>query len=379
MPGALLIPRCRIDSHRERKVDPRINYAGWCNMLRTLKIAKLLAALAAVGFIAYLAVSGMKPDDQTVAILAKKSAVELFRKLSDMSDDTKNKESEFVKQAHKFALRINPPKPVVTKTTNEGPTKLTPDKVKTVRPKGPTRTSKFSLVATCRYESQPEKSLAQLNIAAEGKKWVRQGDIVGHLTVHEVKDGSIVLYQGENLNTEIFVPLPKATKSLLKSDEEIGAISEPENIAGNKTEIIYEAVTNTPPSKADAMRNKRPTAGRVPTVSRAGVLRPPTSKKTYRRKPTPEERRKFLKEQKESLDKNISQIQNIMKENRNSSKKDGQGEDVEAWGTLIKLLEEDKQSMEAESSEMNQKGKKGEPAKKAPKSSKDKKPANTQG
>ena len=165
---------------------------------------------------------------------------------------------------------------------------------------------------------------------------------------------------------------------MLKSDEEIGAISEPENIAGNKTEIIYEAVTNTPPSKADAMRNKRPTAGRVPTVSRAGVLRPPTSKKTVRRKPTPEERRKFLKEQKDALDKNISQIQNIMKESRNSSKKDGKGKDAEAWGKLVKLLEEDKKGIAAKSSEMNQKGKKGEPAKKAPKSSKDKKPANTQ-
>ena len=49
----------------------------------------------------------------------------------------------------------------------------------TPRPKAPV-TAKFKLVATCRYEDQPEKSLALLNMSAKGLKWFRQGEKVGH-------------------------------------------------------------------------------------------------------------------------------------------------------------------------------------------------------
>ena len=186
-------------------------------MLRTLKIAKMVVAAVAICFIAYLAVSGLKPDGQTEAISSKQSAVEAFRTLSGLPDHSSNKGSEFVRQAHEFALRINSPKSEVITVLDDDSELLEEISTKITHPDPPPPPPRFSLVATCRYEDYPEKSLAQLSILAKGKKWVRQGDSVGRLTIHEVKDGSIVLYQGQTMKAEIFVPPTKEIKSLLKS------------------------------------------------------------------------------------------------------------------------------------------------------------------
>jgi len=336
-------------------------------MLRTLKIAKLIAALAAIGFIAYLAVSGLKPDEEMEAVLAKPSAVSKFRKLSDIVNLTKDKESEFVKQAKKFAIRINPPIPpkVEPKTLAKRSAAVIPDEVKTIVPPKLTRTTKFSLVSTCRYPDYPEKSLAQLNIVGDGKKWVRQGESVGHLTIHEVKDGSIVLYQGEAMNAEIFVPEPKTTKSLLKSSEDTEAIAEPEKNAKEDAKIVFEAITNTPSNRAATMSNRHPAGRKSPAISRARALRPDRS--TPPPKSTPEERKKAIEEQKKTLDNNISHIQNIMKESKGTSKEGEKSDEMEAWGKLLKALEQDKQKIGSKPSVKNPKGNKGAPAKKAAK------------
>jgi hypothetical protein len=368
-------------------------------MLRTLKIAKIIAAAAMICFIAYLAVSGMRPDEDTEAILAKQSAVSKFRKLSDLLKRAKDKESEFVKQAKKFALRINPPpppEPVVTKRTgSRKPTVAKPVESKKPTPPKPTRTTKFSLVATCRYEDKPEKSLAQIDIVAEGKKWVRQGDLIGHLTIHEVKDGSIVLYQGDALNTEIFVPPVKEAKSLLKPAEETETIAESEQIVKEDAKIVFEAITNTPANKPKAISKKKPTISKPPAINRARALKPPVAvkpvvtkpvvtkpvaakpvKKTPKRvppkPPTPEEQRKVL-------DDNISAIENIMKENAGSSK---EGDDAEMFKTLLKLLEEDKKRIDSTPSPKAPQDKEGKPAKEnppPPPPSKDKKATKPQG
>ena len=263
-------------------------------MLRTLKIAKMIAAVAAVCFIAYLAVSGLKPDEDTVAILEEPSAVSKFRTLSNLVKRIQDKESEFVTQAKKFALRINPPPPPKPPPRPGGSKKavakqpVKPKKPVAVAPrptpKVKTRVKKFSLEATCRYKEKPEKSLALLNVVAEGKKWVRQGDIVGHLTIHEVKDGSIVLYQNEALNTEIFVPPIKERKSLLKPIAEDGtiaeAVEEPKKPVKQEVVTVYEAITNAPKEKTTAKSKKLSAARTSPATSRARLLKPTVTKPT---------------------------------------------------------------------------------------------------
>jgi hypothetical protein len=340
-------------------------------MLRTLKIAKFLAAVAAVCFIAYLTVSGMKPDEDTEAILAKPSAVSKFRKLSVLLNRAKDKESEFVKQAKKFARRINPPRPVVTpKPGTRLPTNVTTvaEPIIPDIPKIPP-TKKFTLVGTCRYPEQPDKSLAQLNIIAEGKKWVRQGDVVGHLTIHEVKDGSIVLYQGGTMHGEMSVPQPKKTKSLLKSTEDTETIVRPEKIVKHLT-----ARTPRPrvPKRVAPKRVAPKPVVTKPVTTKPVAAKPVTPKPepVPPKPPTPEEL-------KEALDESIAEIQKIIKENMSSSKDGGGGADQKMLEGLIQMLEEDKKKIDSESSAKDPQGRKSEPAKKALKSSKTKKPANT--
>ena len=269
--------------------------AGWNRMLQTLKIAKTVAAVAVICFIAYLVFFGLRPDEATVATLEKPSAVSKFRKLSDLLSRTQNKESEFVKQAKAFALRINPPPPlVIEKPVIEKPVAKGPVKPSRPTPKQQTRTTKFSLVATCRYEDKPEKSLALLNIVAEGLKWIRQGDTVGHLTVHKVNDGSIILYQNGTLNAEIFVPPLKETVSLLKSDYENGDVAESETAEQEKPALVYEAITNAPANRGSTLTNRRSAARTAPGISRARALRPgiPQPPKTVvHREATPEEQK----------------------------------------------------------------------------------------
>ena len=178
----------------------------------------------------FLGIAGLKPDKKIQAILNKESAIAKFRKLKlDELNQDKDKESTLVTEAKAFALRIDPPPPPKPpepkkKPVAEKPNIPTPRQpARLPNPPKKVKTSKFSLVATCRYENVPDKSLALLNIVSEGNKWVRQGETVGHLTVQEVKDGSIVLYQDEEFNTEIFVPEKRPTGKSLIRDEKIAS------------------------------------------------------------------------------------------------------------------------------------------------------------
>jgi hypothetical protein len=310
-------------------------------MLKTLKIAKLIAGLAAIAFIAYLTMSGLKPDADVEAILNKQSAIEKFKQLIGLASDVKDPESAFVTQAKKFALRINPPKPpkpvkkpgepVTTKKPLERP------KIDRPAPPKPTRTTKFSLLATVRYEEQPEKSLALLNVVAEGQKWVRQGEAIGHLTVNLVNDGSIVLFQDGELNTEIFVPPVKKPKQvLLKDPNAEEKIAEAPKI---KEKINYEPTGN----KAATASKKYSTDRTSAATSRARNLRPIATvpKAKPRRIQTPEE-------QKKSLENNISQIKNIMSETMKTSKDSDNADEMKAWGDLLKTLQTDKDKIVAE-------------------------------
>ena len=310
-------------------------------MLKTLKIAKMIAALTAVAFIAYLTMSGLKPDAGIMTILNKQSAIEKFKQLSNLGSTDKDPESAFVTQAKKFALRINPPKPPAPVKTASSPvaTKkpLVPPKINRPAPPVKTRTKQFSLLATCRYEEQPEKSLALLNVVAEGQKWVRQGETIGHLTINLVNDGSIVLFQDGELNTEIFVPPVKKPKQVLLKDPD--AEDEIAEAPKAKEEIKYEPTGN----KA-ATAGKNYSAGRTSAAtSRARNLRPVATAPKAKSRPvlqTPEE-------QKKSLESNISQIKNIMSETMKTSKDSSNADEMKIWGELLKTLQTDKDKIKA--------------------------------
>jgi hypothetical protein len=182
-------------------------------MIKTLKVASILVVICAVALVAFVVVLGIRGDKQIAEFLDAPGVIEKFRKLAKTVDEDVDQVSPLIEQAKAFALRINPPPPPKPKRPKAAPKKRTAKK-QAPRPKAPVK-ARFKLVATCRYEQQPERSLVLVDRPPQGLKWFRQGDNVGHLTIQQVKDGSIVCSDGQ----ELFVPPSKVkTKTLLKSE-----------------------------------------------------------------------------------------------------------------------------------------------------------------
>lgn len=187
-------------------------------MLQLLKIASVLmviAAFATVGILGYSVYTGKASPD----VLSDRGPSETLTDLNPNAEQEKT--APLVVQALAFSLKIDPP-PISTNDiiTNQGSsTKLQPRDI--TNGKKDTVISKpgvVKLIATCRYDKNPEKSLALINTPAKGNEWYRQGEAIEHRTVYEVKDGSVILYQGDTYDDELFMPQEKVF-SLLKTDE----------------------------------------------------------------------------------------------------------------------------------------------------------------
>lgn len=339
-------------------------------MLKTLKITSILVALASLAVVVTLVIFGLKGDAGIEKYLSLPGAVEDFRKLAKPGEEQQDSASPLVKEALAFALRIDPPpafratpksrvgapRPSVSRTV---PKKAPPPK------KVPVVNVKFKLVATCRYNDRPEKSLALLDLTSKGTKWFYQGEAVGHLVIHEIKDGSIVLYKDGQQNSEISVPKAVSKiRSLLKSDQN-AVISMPAPVvqsirpiqktvsAEPRPAIVRNEARSTPrpavvtptrraskPASTSAIRRGTTPVG--PTTARRISSRRVTSRPpTPRPRPKPE----TLEERKASIDKSISGIKDIMGRPKGRG---GTKNDMEIWQKLLESLEKDKSEIEKE-------------------------------
>ena len=310
-------------------------------MLRTLKIARIIAAIALIAFIAYLAIAGFGTDENIKAVMDKPSAIDKFRELKLKVNINKDKESTLVTEAKAFALRINPPPPPPPPEPVVKETKPVADIKKPEPPKPrpePPRAEKaanFSLVATCRYEDMPEKSLALLDVVKEGNMWVRQGETIGHLTVQEVKDGSIVLYQGDQLAKEIYVPVDKGdrTKSLLKSDADDSPIA-----AGTDSSPSSErGIAPNPNAGSRTVPARSSSASAITRSRQVGTTTKRTETRAQQYEASPEEERKDLQE-------SISKLRNLISETK-QEEGPGTDEQLEAFSSLLKDLEKTEEKL----------------------------------
>lgn len=187
-------------------------------MIKTLRITTIIAALLAVGILALPVVYGYRYHgiEEIEQFLKSPGAVERFQQAKGAKRvKSGNKVSPLVKQAMGFSLYLNPPrKPSVPKPTR--PT-VVANKPAPIKEAPVVFTTKFTLIGTSFYESRPELSLAYIDEPGKGMHWVRQGDKVSHLLIHEVKDGSVIVKDRDKLNTLIVARTPK--KSLLKGDK----------------------------------------------------------------------------------------------------------------------------------------------------------------
>ncbi len=178
-------------------------------MIKTLRITSVMAAILAAVFFVFPAVFGVRSDEQVEGFLDSAGAIEEFK--SDRGEKSAKSErqiSPLVEQAKDFALYLNPPPAPKPKRTAK-------PRKPSVSPKPRTVSPKFTLVGTSYYASHPELSLALIDEPGKDLRWVSQSSKVGHLVIEEVKDGVVVVRDGQR-TFELVAKRPEK-RSLVKS------------------------------------------------------------------------------------------------------------------------------------------------------------------
>lgn len=177
-------------------------------MIKTLQITSILAVILAVILLVSSVVFGVQKDERIEKFLDSPSVKELFAKVAEGVVKGKvGQSSPLVDKAQRFASIINLEvnKPKVPLTRKQIPAIVRPEVV----------TPKFPLIGTCFCESNPEQSLAFINEPGKGLHWVRQGSSVGHLVIEQIKDGIIVIRDGQR-TFEMLVEQEPITTSLIE-------------------------------------------------------------------------------------------------------------------------------------------------------------------
>lgn len=178
-------------------------------MIKTLRITGILAVILAGIFFAFPVFFGVRSDEKVEEFLNSPGILEKFNQERDSQKTTdKSQTSPLVRQAEAFAQIINPPQPVQRTIPSMGAQP-------TILPRPPKVSAKFTLVGTCYYLANPENSLAFINEPGKGLHWIRQADEVGHLIIEQIKDGLVLVRDGQR-TFEINVEPKPPQRSLLE-------------------------------------------------------------------------------------------------------------------------------------------------------------------
>ncbi len=166
-------------------------------MIKTLRITSVLAGMLAIAFLGISVVYGTDDDPEVDELLKAPGAVEQFEKNRGKSAHkaSANTKSPLVVAAEELAKLINPARKTVPRRPRPAS--------KIVRPTGPKVvpnkvTAKFKLVGTC-YSDVAANRCAFIDEPGQGQHWVRESDKIGHLTIKEIKDGVVVVQNGQGL------------------------------------------------------------------------------------------------------------------------------------------------------------------------------------
>ena len=270
----------------------------------------------AIVLVVFSVVFGVRTDTDVVKLLDEPNIIEKFNKSAGNKTTRVDSEiSPLVKQAGSFALYLNPPKPLAPR-----PVKGRTGTIK--RP--PAATPKFTVVATSYYKDRPELSIAMIDEPGKGHSWVRQGGQVGHLFVEQIKDGVVVVKDGNG--TFELIAEEKPYLSLLEGAPSVGlkaADSASRATAKIDTESAKPAPAKSPVSSRRA-------------VPRATLPKAPQARKT-------DEKESAMNE----LAEKLAQLQRTFKSDRSGSEYTSQ----EKAAMMTTLIEDFKASRSSDLSE----------------------------
>ena len=260
----------------------------------------MIAAIAATVLLVLPAVYGVRSDPKIEEFLKSPGAVDKFTAAKGQNPAQKNAEtSPLVKQAADFGRILNPPPPP--------PPKVLPGAAPQAAavPAPPVVAAKFDLVATSYYASHPEQSFVLIDEPGKGLHWVKQGSAVGHLTIETVKDGAIIVRDGQR-TSEMTVKVQELWRKLLKNPP-------PETQPAASTSI--STGLPPPPSVAPPLAGQgRPGFGAKIPPPAAEIAPPPEEK------PAPEDS-PAIKEKTAKIDKLISEMKSSSDENKTDEEK----------------------------------------------------------
>jgi hypothetical protein len=189
-------------------------------MVSTLRITSVVAIFLAalvVGLVAgpsslvpnLLVGFALRSDPEIQRILSEPSVVDQFKlEQGDHAGARSDTTPALVREAESFKNIIDPPPTSVDAVTKQpGRTAKGPTVIKPVP-----SSAKFDLVGTT---VSTDNSFAYVRLQDKTYQWARKGDEIGHLVIKEIKDGSIVCWDG-HADIEMTTESVPETASLLE-------------------------------------------------------------------------------------------------------------------------------------------------------------------
>ena len=218
-------------------------------MIKTLRITSILAAISAVilvGFFVFRIVRGIGGNENVKEFLRSPDVAEKFKTAEGNRAKTfVGQTSPLVKQAQAFASILNPPasKPRISPTGRT----INPGAQMDVTPK-------FPVIGISFCENRPEMSMALIDEPGKGIHWVKQSAIVGHFTIEQVKNDSVIIKSGtetfnlalEQKKEESKSPVTGSSSLLKKKPAETSYRSKPAVQTSNRNRNVVKRV---PPQK----------------------------------------------------------------------------------------------------------------------------------
>ncbi len=200
------------------------------SMVKTLRITGLAAVafagvvLASVlGHVSLIHVD-VPGSEKMEKLLASPGAVDRFRELHTGDDQTGlDTTPPLVKQAEVFKDIIDP-KVVVREEAPKTSSRVPSGSA--IKPP-PVSTPKFTLLGTAYSLSDPNSSFAYIRSADNICQWVPCGSEIGHLMIKEVRESSVICWDGRS-ESELAIEAVPDRASLLEGDGEIPPSAAPE-------------------------------------------------------------------------------------------------------------------------------------------------------
>ena len=157
-------------------------------------------------------------DPELDELRSRPGVMEVFQQQEDQrARDAEAVTSPLLTQAGTLADYLDPPVPVMAEGAaepNAGEIGLPSLAKEPVSPKA--ASAAFRVVAVSCYPQRPERSMALIEPTIGGDaKWVKEGTPVGHFVVHEIRQGLVVLRNGEQ-RCELTVERNHVERSLVR-------------------------------------------------------------------------------------------------------------------------------------------------------------------